>query len=101
MSLIDDKRALRRSMLEWRAGLDEEARRKASAGVREMWRLERPARVPAIVSGFWPMAEELDVRPLMAELFQQGCELALPVVVAKKAPLIFRRWRPGDTLDGG
>ena len=58
-------------------------------------------RTPAIVSGFWPMAEELDIRPLMIELFEQGCQLALPVVVARKQPLIFRAWRPGDPLDAG
>ena len=101
MSLIDDKRALRRSMLAWRGGLDEEARRQAAAGLLEMWRLERPVKTPAIVSGFWPMAEELDIRPLMVELFEQGCQLALPVVVAKKQPLIFRAWRPGDPLEEG
>ena len=101
MTLIDDKRTLRRSMLAWRGALDEEARRQAAAGLLEMWRLERPVKTPAIVSGFWPMAEELDVRPLMIELFNQGCQLALPVVIAKKQPLVFRAWRPGDTLDEG
>ena len=37
----------------------------------------------------------------MIELFDQGCQLALPVVVAKKQPLIFRAWRPDDPLDAG
>jgi 5-formyltetrahydrofolate cyclo-ligase len=101
MSLTDDKRTLRRSMIERRAGLDEEARRQAAAGLLEMWRLERPVTTPAVVSGFWPMAEELDIRPLMIELFEQGCRLALPVVVSKKQPLIFRTWQPGDALDEG
>ena len=31
------------------------------------------------------MAEELDIRPLMIELHNQGCQLALPVVVAKSS----------------
>jgi 5-formyltetrahydrofolate cyclo-ligase len=101
MTLIDDKRTLRSTMLAQRSGLDAEERRKAAAGLVEMWRLEKPFETPAIVSGFWPMAEELDIRPLMAELFEQGCQLALPVVVAKKQPLIFRAWRPGDALEAG
>jgi 5-formyltetrahydrofolate cyclo-ligase len=101
MTLIDDKRSLRRSMLAWRGGLGEEERREAAAGLLGMWRLERPVRTPAIVSGFWPMAEELDIRPLMTELFVQGCQLALPVVVGKKQPLVFRAWRPDDPLEAG
>jgi 5-formyltetrahydrofolate cyclo-ligase len=101
MILTEEKRALRRSMIERRAGLDGEARRQAAAGLLAMWRLERPVKTPAVVSGFWPMAEELDIRPLMAELFERGCRLALPVVVAKKQPLVFRAWRPGDALESG
>lgn len=101
MPLIDDKRALRRAMIAWRGGLDDRARSQAAAGVLAMWRLERPVRTPAVVSGFWPMAEELDIRPLMTELVEQGCQLALPVVVAKRQPLVFRAWRPGDPLEEG
>jgi 5-formyltetrahydrofolate cyclo-ligase len=101
MTLTEEKRALRRSMLEWRSGLDVEARRQAADRLLGMWQAERPVRAPAVVSGFWPMAEELDIRPLMAELAAQGCRLALPVVVGKRQPLVFRAWQPGDALDEG
>ena len=101
MTLIDEKRILRGTMLAWRGGLDEEERRAAAAGLVETWRLERPVETPTVVSGFWPMAEELDIRPLMIELHNQGCQLALPVVVAKRQPLVFRAWRPGDPLEAG
>ncbi len=101
MTLIDDKRILRGTMLAWRGGLTDEERRAAATGLLETWRLERPFETPAVVSGFWPMAEELDIRPLMIELFNQGCQLALPVVVAKRQPLVFRAWRPGDPLEAG
>jgi 5-formyltetrahydrofolate cyclo-ligase len=37
----------------------------------------------------------------MIELHNQGCQLALPVVVAKRQPLVFRAWRPGDPLEAG
>jgi 5-formyltetrahydrofolate cyclo-ligase len=101
MSLIDDKRILRGTMIAWRGGLSEAERQAAAAGLVETWQLERPVETPAVVSGFWPMAEELDIRPLMIELYNQGCQLALPVVVAKKQPLVFRAWRPGDALEAG
>jgi 5-formyltetrahydrofolate cyclo-ligase len=106
MTLIDDKRILRGAMLAWRSALSEEERRVAARGLVEMWQLERPietptVETPTVVSGFWPMAEELDIRPLMIELHNQGCQLCLPVVVAKKQPLVFRAWRPGDPLEAG
>ena len=101
MSFDNDKRILRGAMLAWRGGLSEEERRAAALGLVETWRYEQPVEPPAVVAGFWPIAEELDIRPLMIELINQGCQLALPVVVAKKQPLVFRAWRPGDPLEGG
>ncbi len=101
MNLIHDKRTLRSAMLAWRAGLDEAERRGAADGLLATLRRERPITTPAVVSGFWPIADELDVRPLMIELFNEGCQLALPVVVRKGEPLIFRAWRPGDPLEQG
>jgi 5-formyltetrahydrofolate cyclo-ligase len=55
----------------------------------------------AAVSGYWPMRGELDPRPLMTALSARGHGLCLPVVVGKDRPLLFRAWRPGDTLVPG
>ena len=50
------------------------------------------------VSGYWPMDDEFDVRPLMIRLSEFGYVCALPVVVARGEALVFRRWQPGDSL---
>ncbi len=55
----------------------------------------------AVVAGYWPMPEEIDVRPLMTYLHLSGHLLVLPVVMARDEPLIFRRWRPSQPLDPG
>ena len=56
----------------------------------------------AIVAGYWPMRNEFDPRPLLAKLGKAGHALALPVVVGKDQPLVFRDWTPGDVLvEGG
>lgn len=52
----------------------------------------------AVVSGYWPMADEFDDRPMLAHFAATGHACALPVVVARGEPLVFRRWRPGDAL---
>ena len=54
------------------------------------------------VAGYWPMRNEFDPRPLLAKLGKAGHALALPVVVGKDQPLVFRDWTPGDVLvEGG
>jgi 5-formyltetrahydrofolate cyclo-ligase len=54
-----------------------------------------------VVSGYWPMGDEADVIPLLAQLSARGCGTALPVVVGKDVGLVFRRWQPGDALEAG
>ena len=101
MTLIDDKRTLRSAMLAWRGALAEDERRAAADGLLATLRRETPFETPAVVSGFWPIKEEIDIRPLMIELFNSGCQMALPVVQGRGKPLLFRAWRPGDPLEAG
>jgi 5-formyltetrahydrofolate cyclo-ligase len=54
-----------------------------------------------IVSGFIPLNNEIDVRPLLRKLSQTGAKLALPVVVARGEPLIMRDWEFGAPLKAG
>ena len=52
----------------------------------------------AIVSGFLPIRSEVDPRPLMSHLNCQGHTTALPVMVGKGKPLLFRTWSAGEPL---
>lgn len=54
-----------------------------------------------IVAFCWPYKNEYDARFLMRELRERGARTALPVVVAPRAPLIFREWHPGVRLENG
>lgn len=58
----------------------------------------RPA---PIISGYWPIKAEPDLRPLLAEICVKGFEVALPVVETKAAPLVFRRWTPETRMQRG
>lgn len=60
-----------------------------------------PPPVGATVAGFWPMGDEMDVRPLLHALHDRGHPLALPVTTPRGQPLRFRRWRPGALLEAG
>lgn len=56
---------------------------------------------PTIVSGFLPIGSEIDTRPVLKALVGLGHTTALPVVVGKAQPLVFRKWSPGDDLISG
>lgn len=54
-----------------------------------------------IVSGYWPLKDELDPRPCMDRLAGLGHPLALPRVQGRSRPLAFHAWRSGDPLFAG
>ena len=51
-----------------------------------------------VVSGFWPMGQEIDLRPLLNLLYERGNKIALPVTPPKSQPLTFRLWHPGAMM---
>ncbi len=55
----------------------------------------------AAVALYHPIKDELDTAPLADALIEKGARLALPAVAQKRAPLVFRAWRPGDDLVKG
>lgn len=54
-----------------------------------------------VVAGYMPMRSEADPLPLMRALAARGAQLALPAVVARDAPLVFRAWRVDEALIAG
>lgn len=60
-----------------------------------------PLPAGAVVAGYWPMRGEIDVLPLLGALSQRGQVTALPAVIGRKDPLVFRRWAPGEPLEEG
>ena len=54
-----------------------------------------------VVAGYWPIGDEMDLRPLLERLDADGFPCALPVVGDRGAALTFRRWRPGLELEEG
>ncbi len=51
-----------------------------------------------MVSGFWPMPGEIDIRPLLETLHAQGHAVVLPQTPERGHPLTFRRWQPGAPM---
>jgi len=53
------------------------------------------------ISVYWPFRGEPDLRPWIAAVNERGGHIALPVVIEKGRPLVFRAYRPGDALEKG
>jgi 5-formyltetrahydrofolate cyclo-ligase len=54
-----------------------------------------------IVSAFHPYLSEVSTVELLAKLVAEGWTTALPIVVGKELPLMFRTWKPGEPLVSG
>lgn len=52
-----------------------------------------------MVAVYHAIGFELDAVPLAQALVVAGRSLCLPVVLERDAPMIFRRWVPGDPLE--
>jgi len=48
----------------------------------------------SIISAYWPIGSEIDVRPLITEIYNRGYDICLPLIEEKNAPLKFRHWEP-------
>ncbi len=60
-----------------------------------------PSHSGALIGFYWPFKGEYDPRALVRLLHAQGMRLALPVVVQKAKPVIFREWWPGTPMANG
>lgn len=93
------KEELRAEAKAARARIAPEAASAAARAVRDRVLAAKLVPPGAVVSGFWPIGDEFDPRPLMEALAAAGHRLCLPVVVGRGRPLAFRAWAPGDPLE--
>jgi len=94
ISLDDAKRAARRRALDARLGCDPGGGAQLGAHLLAAF----PPPPGAVVSGFWPMPGEIDIRPLLETLHARGHQIVLPETPSRGNPLIFRQWQPGATM---
>lgn len=94
------RKAKREALIALRLALPPETRTTASADITGQLQALL-ATHPQCLGFYWPFRGEYDPRPLVRTLHEKGIKLALPVVVAKAQPLIFRPWWPGIKMAHG
>lgn len=99
--LNNTKRRLRQMGKARRAALPPDERAAAAAAIAD--RVLNAVGAPAgtLWAGYAAVGAEADVRPLLLRLAARGHALALPAVVGRDRPLVFRAWAPGDDVVPG
>jgi 5-formyltetrahydrofolate cyclo-ligase len=95
------RKTMRAELLARRMAVPLAVRRDWSLGISLMLLHALPVHAGSVVGICWPMQGEYDARPLMRLLRKQGVKSALPVVVQRNQPLVFRHWEPGVTMKKG
>lgn len=88
------KNDLRQTILRARAGCDPAWGERLAGHVLNAC----PPAPGQVVAGFWPIGDEIDIRPLLLALAGRGHVVALPETPRRGQPLIFHRWRSGGRL---
>ena len=83
------KKKLRLDALGRRDALTTEARIEGSMRIADIGLASFALEADAIVSGFWPIRSEVDLRPLLFGLHERGARLCLPVIIDKQT-ILFR-----------
>jgi 5-formyltetrahydrofolate cyclo-ligase len=91
------KAAMRRDSMARRDALDPVARTEAGHALAQR-PLPIEIRPGMVVSGYGAIRSELNPLSLLRKCAAAGAQLALPCVVGRGHPLMFRAWAPGDPL---
>jgi 5-formyltetrahydrofolate cyclo-ligase len=94
------KTALRRASLAGREALPPAERMGAALAIAERG-LPVEVTPGTVVSGFSPLKSEISPLPLLRRLADAGANLALPVVIGRRQPLVMRAWSFGAPLVSG
>lgn len=95
------RRATRERLIERRLALSAAERRTAQDAIVQQLVAAADALPLACVGYYWPFKAEIELHELVAQLTARGATGALPVVVEKGAPMIFRAWKVGEPLARG
>jgi 5-formyltetrahydrofolate cyclo-ligase len=95
------RKAERTRLIALRCALPAEERALHTAAIVRKLEEMLSARSDDIVSVYWPIRAEPDLRSWMQHACLRGLRIALPVATALGEPLTFREWRPGVTMARG
>ena len=91
----------RSRLIALRCALPAEERARHTAAIARELDAMIPAQSSEIVSVYWPIRAEPDLRAWMRAAYSRGLRVALPVALTLGKPMIFREWRPDAPMARG
>ncbi len=91
----------RARLIEARRAMPLDTYQAASTSILERLCGRLPPASSLFVGCYWPFRREFDCIPYMREVLAKGGKVALPVVVARGHPLVFRAWTEAAKMEAG
>ncbi|RYZ67592.1 MAG: 5-formyltetrahydrofolate cyclo-ligase [Proteobacteria bacterium] len=98
VGIEEAKAALRQEAHKRRAQLHPSLRLDAARDAVGHFLTHMPPGKSEVVAAYWPIRDELDIKPLIVKLMDSGQPVALPVVLGDEEPLELRLWQDGAPL---
>jgi 5-formyltetrahydrofolate cyclo-ligase len=95
------RRETREKLIAQRLAASHADRRARAERAKEHLRTSVTIAPSAVLGIYWPFRGEIDLRDVAARHIESGGVAALPVVVAKSAPVEFWQWEPGARMQRG
>ncbi|WP_404425954.1 5-formyltetrahydrofolate cyclo-ligase [Thalassospira australica] len=93
-AISDWRKNVRKELLAWRGSIDPATHGQWSVSVCNGMMAILAERPKATVGFYWPIQNEIDLRPVIVDHIARGGKAALPVVPTKAQPMIFHDWTP-------
>lgn len=100
-TIRDWRKATRDRLIAQRIALSAEERAAKSDRIGQALRDALEPYAGGLVGFYWPFRGEFDPRGVVGALRERGTRLALPVIVERGQPLVFREWTPGSLMVQG
>lgn len=100
-TIRDWRKATRDRLIAQRIALSAEERAAKSNRISQALHDALEPYAGGLVGFYWPFRGEFDPRGVVGALREQGTRLALPVIVERGQPLVFREWTPGSLMVQG
>ena len=95
------RHAVRQALLGWRAALNAQTHKQLSDQIRIYFAAFLKDRSGATIAFYWPIQNEIDLRPVIETHLRAGGTAALPVVPGKDQPMVFHDWTPETKMAPG
>ena len=86
------RKSVRKALLGWRAAMDPSVHHTFSVSIRKAIAEILIDRPKATIGFYWPIQNEIDLRPVIETHIECGGRAALPVVPGKDQPMVFHDW---------